>query len=76
MAAAAGEQLSFEAALAATLEDLDLCFSLREEQITLLKSFLSKKDVFGVLPTGYGNYVTFFVALIGHSAILLRAEAF
>ncbi|XP_055053684.2 ATP-dependent DNA helicase RecQ-like [Misgurnus anguillicaudatus] len=66
MAAAAGEQLSFEAALAATLEDLNLCFSLREEQITLLKSFLSNKDVFGVLPTGYGKSVIYQLApLVG-----------
>ena len=99
MAAAAGEQLSFDSALAATLQDLKLSFSLRNEQRTALKSFLEKKDVFGVLPIGYGksfvvglhslnppfttlphgnfrrsDYVTFFVALIGCSAILLRAE--
>ena len=41
MAAAAGEQ-SFESALAATLEDLELSFSLRKEQRTALKSFLKK----------------------------------
>ena len=85
--------------MAATLQDLKLSFSLRNEQRTALKSFLEKKDVFRVLPTGYGksfvvglhslnppfatlthgnfcrsDYVTFFVALIGCSAILLRAE--
>ena len=70
MAAAAGERLSFDSALAATLQDLKLTFSLRKEQRTELKSFLEKKDVFRVLI----NYVTFFVALIGCSAILLRAE--
>ena len=32
MAAAAGEQLSFDSALAATLQDLKLTFSLRKEQ--------------------------------------------
>ena len=111
MAAAAGEQLSFDSALAATLQDLKLSFSLRNEQRTALKSFLEKKDVFRVLPTGYSksliyqlaplvgkrmglchsplnppfatlphghfrrsDYVTFFVARIGCSAILLRAE--
>ena len=55
MAAAAGEQLSFDSALAATLQDLKLSFSLRNEQRTALKSFLEKKDVFRVLPTGYGK---------------------
>ena len=38
MAAAAGERLSFDSALAATLKDVKLKFSLRKEQI--LKSFL------------------------------------
>ena len=49
MAAAAGEQLSFDLALAATLQDLKLTFTLREEQRKALKSFLENKYVFGVL---------------------------
>ena len=49
MAAAAGERLSFDSALAATLQDLKLTFSLRKEQKTALKSFLEKKSVFRVL---------------------------
>ena len=49
MAAAAGEQLSSDSALAATLQDLKLTFSLRKEQRTALKSFLKNKDVFRVL---------------------------
>ena len=61
MAAAAGQQLSFDSALAATLQDLKLTFSLRKQQRTALKSFLEKKDVFGVLI----NYVVEAVALIG-----------
>ena len=40
MAAAAGERLSFDSALAATLKDVKLHFSLRKEEITALKSFL------------------------------------
>ena len=55
MAAAAGEQRSFESALAATLEDLQLSFSLRKEQRSALQLFLKKEDVLGVLPTGYGK---------------------
>ena len=80
MAAAAGQRLSFHSALAAkTLQDLKLTFSLRREQRTALKSFLQKKYVFVVLINDVSqsrrhDYVTFFVALIGCSAILLRAE--
>ena len=59
MAAAAGERLSFDSALAATLQDLKLTFSLRKEQRTALKSFLEKKYVFVVLI----NYVVRAVAL-------------
>ena len=43
MAAAAGERLSFDSVLAATLQDLKLSFSLRNEQRTALKSFLERK---------------------------------
>ena len=39
---------SFDSALAATLQDLKLTFSLRKEQRTALKSFLKNKYVFGV----------------------------
>ena len=46
MAAAAGERLSFDTALAVTLQDLKLTFYLRKEQRKALKSFLEKKDVF------------------------------
>ena len=49
MAAAAGERLFFHSALAATLQDLKLTFSLRREQRTALKSFLENKYVFVVL---------------------------
>ena len=67
MAAAAGEQLSFDSALAATLQDLKLSFSLRNEQRTALKSFLEKKDVFRVLPTGYGKSYVVSILSIHHS---------
>ena len=45
----ANEARSFESAL----EELDLGFSLKFEQKEALKSFVLKKDVFAVLPTGY-----------------------
>ena len=66
-AAAAGERLSFDSALAATLQDLKLTFSLRKEQRTALKSFLEKKDVFVVLI----NYVVRAVALTTSPSSLL-----
>ena len=65
--AAAGEQLSFDSALAATLQDLKLTFSLRKERRTALKSFLEKKDVFGVLI----HYVVRAVALTTSPSSLL-----
>ena len=60
----AGEQLSFDSALAATLEDFKLNFSLKHEQRTALESFKKKEYIKDVI----------FVALVGCSAILLRAE--
>ena len=67
MAAAAGEHPSFDSALAATLQDLKLTFSLRKEQRTALKSFLEKKYVFRVLI----NYVVRAVALTTSPSSLL-----
>ena len=71
MAAAAGERLSFDSALAATFKDVKLNVSLRKEQITALKSFSNTSPW-----TNFhrSDYVTSLVALIGCSAILLRAE--
>ena len=43
------EHQLFETALAATMNKLDLAFSLKEEQKTALESFLCKKDVFAVV---------------------------
>ena len=67
MAAAAGERLSFDSALAATLQDLKLTFSLRKEQRTALKSFLENKYVFVVLI----NYVVTAIALTTSPSSLL-----
>ena len=66
-AAAAGEQLSFDSALAAT-QDLKLTFYF---------SILPQSTIRNTSPwTNFrrSDYVTFFVALIGCSDILLRAE--
>ena len=49
------EHQLFETALAATMNELDLAFYLKEEQETALESFLCKKGVFAVLPFVYGK---------------------
>ena len=41
----AARKESFESALAATLNELNLPFSLKNEQESALKAFISKKDV-------------------------------
>jgi len=56
------EHQLFETALAPTMNELDLAFSLKEEQKTALESFLCKKDVFAVLPTGYGKSLIYQLA--------------
>ena len=53
---------SFESALEGITKDLKLNFSLKKEQITALKSFILKRDVFGVLPTGYGKSLIYQLA--------------
>ena len=60
----AKEKRSFESALASVLEELDLSFSLKVEEEYALKSFISKKDVFAVLPTGYGKRRSGYVILL------------
>ena len=80
------EHQLFETALAATMNELDLAFYLKEEQKTALESFLCKKDVFAVLPTGYGKSIIYQLAplvakrmglvVIGRSVIQLRAVRF
>jgi len=43
--ATAGEQLYFDSALTATLNDLNFRFSLKTEQTTALESFKKKKKL-------------------------------
>lgn len=58
----ANEQRLFESALSAILEELNLGFSLKDEQKEALESFVLKKDVFAVLPTGYGKSLIYQLA--------------
>ena len=59
---ATDEHQLFETALAATVNELDLAFSLKEEQKTALESFLCKKDVYAVLLTRYGKNLIYQLA--------------
>ena len=53
---------SQDAAIASVVSDLENISSLKEEQTTALKAFLNKKDVFAVLPTGYGKSLIYQIA--------------
>ena len=59
------EHQLFETALAATMNELDLAFYLKEEQKTALESFICEKDVFAVLLTGYGKSLNLPVSSAG-----------
>ena len=37
------------------LEDIDSAFILKEEQRNVIKAYVDRKDVFAVLPTGFGK---------------------
>ena len=51
-----------EAAIVSAVNELEHILSLKDEQTIALKAFLEKKDVFAVLPTGYGKSVIFQLA--------------
>ena len=42
-------------AIASVISELESISSLKEEQRTALKAFLDEKDVFALLPTGFGK---------------------
>src|SRR4029434_7403717 len=61
----------------------DSAFILNKEQRNTIKAFVDRKDLFAVLPTGFGKsfiyqlaLVTYYVALIGCRSIQLSEEAF
>ena len=62
---------NMDAALSSVLSDLENISSLKEEQTVALKAFLSKKDVFAVLPTGFGKSVAAPVFYVAISAALI-----
>ncbi|KAL1005231.1 hypothetical protein UPYG_G00056390 [Umbra pygmaea] len=56
------EHQLFKTTLAATMNELELAFCLKDEQKTARESFLFKKDVFAVLTTGYGKSLIYQLA--------------
>ena len=49
----AADALPFDAALDSDLSSLERKFILKKEQLLALNSFITKKDVFALLPTGF-----------------------
>ncbi|XP_076146136.1 putative ATP-dependent DNA helicase Q1 [Alosa pseudoharengus] len=60
--AAAGELRCVDSAIRSVLEDIDSKLILKEEQRNAIKAFVEKKDVFGVLPTGFGKSLIYQLA--------------
>ena len=55
-------QQPVDAAVAAVLKDFKGKFSLKTEQKLALEQFLQKKDVFALLPTGFGKSLIYQLA--------------
>lgn len=53
----AAKEISVDAAVAAVSTKFDGLFTLKEAQRMALKAFLSEKDVFALLPNGFGKSV-------------------
>ena len=51
-----------DAAIATVVNDLENISSLKDEQTIALKAFVEKKDVFAVLPTGFGKSLIYQIA--------------
>ena len=51
-----------ETAVATVLSKIDGITALKEEQLTALEGVLEGKDVFALLPTGYGKSLIFQIA--------------
>ncbi|ROL28095.1 ATP-dependent DNA helicase Q-like 3 [Anabarilius grahami] len=51
-----------DSAIASVIEDIDSALILKEEQRTAIKAFVDGKDVFAVLPTGFGKSLIYQLA--------------
>ena len=56
------------------LEDIDSAFILKEEQRNAFKAFVDRKDVFTVLPTGFGKSLIYQLALMLYVMVILRCS--
>ncbi|KAG1929744.1 microphthalmia-associated transcription factor [Pimephales promelas] len=54
---AAGELRCIDSAIASVVKEIDSEFILKDEQRTAIKTFVDRKDVFAVLPTGFCKIV-------------------
>jgi len=52
----------FETAMVNVLNELEGTFSLKAEKMAALKAFIEKKDVFAVLPMGFGKSLIYQLA--------------
>jgi len=52
---AAGELRCIDSTIASVVKEIDSPFILKDEQRTAIKAFVDWKDVFAVLPTGFGK---------------------
>ena len=59
---AAGELRCVDSTIEPVLEDIDSAFILKEEQRNAFKAFVDRKDVFTVLPTGFGKSLIYQLA--------------
>ena len=51
-----------DSAIASVIEDIDRALILKKEQRTAIKAFVDGKDVFAVLPTGFGKSLIYQLA--------------
>ncbi|MGL5156719.1 MAG: hypothetical protein ACRC9H_17650 [Aeromonas veronii] len=52
---AAGEVRCLDSAITSVIKEIDSALILKDEQRTAIKAFVDGKDVFAVLPTGFGK---------------------
>ena len=64
--AAVGE---LRCAIKSVLEDIDSAFILKEEQRNAIKAFVNRKDVFAVLPTGFGKSFIYQLAPMSYTPL-------
>lgn len=59
---AAGEVRCLDSAITSAIKEIDSALILKDEQRTAIKAFVDGKDVFAVLPTGFGKSLIYQLA--------------